>query len=142
MGAEVSTVVGAPDRLVQPVDLLIQPRDMLVDGVDHRGGRGVPPVLLRRARLHELAASVQQGPQRGGFARELRCTPWLERHAEVRQDAGIQPVGLRQLPRRLREVPNLPGIDDAHGHATSPQYVGHQLLIAPGRFKHGTRPSG
>ena len=59
----------------------------------------------------------------------------------MRQNLGIEPVSLRQLPNRLGEVPHLAGIDDYHRQGCRGQSCNQSKLQAAGGLRnHRDRP--
>ena len=102
----------------------------------------VEPVLLGDEHADELAPPGQQPLERSlRLAREradLRANPL----GEEGEDPGVEGVRLRQLPRRLGEVADLPGVDDGDGEPPCGEGCGRGVLVAARGFEDDEGDAG
>jgi hypothetical protein len=105
--------------------------------------------ILREARARPRQAVVLRGPhadqllaapKEGAQLLRLGVGQWARRRADhvgkMRQYAGIQRIGLGQLPGGARKIARLPRVDDDDGEAGRRQRRRGGPLQATGGFQH------
>ena len=93
-------------------------------------------ILLPHQDAHHLPPACQHGAECLGIGVPKRACRWTNGLAEVRQNPGIQPVSLRQLPSGPGEVPHLAGIDDCHRQRCRGQSCNQLKLQAAGGLRN------
>ena len=86
--------------------------------------------------VHELASSGDQRPQFLSLGGGQRPGGWPHRLGKVREDVGVQGVGLGELPSSSGEVPHLPGIHHGHRQVGAGQFSRQGHLYPTGGFQH------
>jgi len=126
------------DRTVQSSDLLVQLGDVRLQAfLDHCGaGKGQATALII-AQLYYLLSPPHQLLQFISCERNSLAGARLDHLGQVRQDAGIDRVGLNQLSHGLGECACASGID-AHDRVAGLRQATHHgtLVTASGLQKH------
>ena len=103
--------------------------------------RRAQPIALHRQHFHQLPTPPDQRLQRNRLFRLDRSRLGLQRLRKAHQGLCIQPIGLRQKPRRPGKVTHVTRIDDPQRHPCRTQLHREGPLKPARRFhQHERRP--
>ena len=127
---------GSVELLVGALEFLFQPADMGVDAFCDGLGGHRQPVVLGRNHLEDLSSSRGERSEFQSHYIGQGAQLWTNHLSEVRQDSGIDAVGLGQLSGGFSEVSDLAWVDHDHRQIGTHQSARDLAFIATGRFKH------
>jgi hypothetical protein len=104
------------------------------------------PRLLGLEHLHELPPPRHERAERVDRRGRQRPHGRPHRFGKLRQQPGVDPIRLRQLPRAAGKVPRLARVDHDHREPARREGRGHRGFVPPGRLQdhqrraHGGQP--
>ena len=96
-------------------------------------------MLLGGEHLNQLAPPRQERIEFALVVGREQARRGLHLLREAREERRIEPIGLRQSTRRLREVAHVPRIHDHDRQRCGGEGARHRELVAASRFEHDQR---